>query len=76
MSMKMDEKGKRKLTSLFGDSEWGSKARAWSQTTSRLNMHQWRHITTEATIRAKKMPQDDANGEDGSDADPRAVLEL
>lgn len=74
--MKMDENGKRRLAAPFGETEWGSKARAWSQTTSRLNMDQWRLISTEATIRGKKLPQDEANGEDATDADPRAVLEL
>ena len=74
--MKMDENGKRKLASLFGESEWGAKACAWSQSTSRLDMDQWRLITAEATIHGKKLPQEEANGEDAPDADPRALLEL
>lgn len=76
MSMKMDENGKRKLAALFGEMEWGPKARGWAQSTSRLTPEQWRSITTEATARGKKLPQDEANGEDIPEGDPRAVLEL
>jgi hypothetical protein len=74
--MKMDENGKRKLAAQFGEMEWGPKARGWSQAASRLSIEQWRLIDAEATMRSKKLPQDEANGEDGSKIDPRAVLEL
>jgi hypothetical protein len=62
----------------FGEMEWGPKARGWSQSTSRLTVEQWRAITAEATIRSKKLPQDDANGKDapGEVVDPCAMLEL
>ena len=76
MSMKMDKNGKRKLAAPFGEIEWGPKARGWSQATSRLSSEQWKAITAEATVRSKKLPQDDANGEDTMDVDPRAMLEL
>lgn len=76
MSMKMDDNGKRRLAAPFGEMEWGPKARGWSQATIRLTAEQWKAITTEATIRSKKLPQDEANGEDASEVDPRAVLEL
>jgi hypothetical protein len=76
MSMKVDKNGKRKLAAPFGEMEWGPKARGWSQSTSRLSPEQWRAITAEATVRSKKLPQDEANGEDAPDVDPRAVLEL
>lgn len=76
MSTKMDENGKRKLAALFGEMEWGPKARGWSQSTSRLTTEQWRLITAEATIRSKKLPQDEANGEESPEVDPRATLEL
>ena len=76
MSMKMDENGKHKLAALFGEMEWGPKARGWSQATSRLTAEQWRAITAEATIRSKKLPQDEANGDDATEVDPRAMLEL
>jgi hypothetical protein len=74
--MTTDESGRRRLAAQFGEMEWGSKSRGWSQSTSRLNAEQWRLIDAEATIRSKKLPQDDANGEEGSEVDPRAVLDL
>jgi hypothetical protein len=76
MSIKTDENGKSKLAAVFGEAEWGSKTRAWSKATSRLTGEQWRAITAEATVRGKRLPQDDTNGEDAPDVDPRAVLEL
>ena len=74
--MKMDENGRRKLAAQFGEMEWGPKARGWSQSTKRLSAEQWRLIDADATVRSKKLPQDEANGEDGSEVDPRAVLDL
>ena len=76
MSMKMDENGKRKLAALFGEMEWGPKARRWSQSTSRLTAEQWRAITAEATIHSKKLLQDDANADEAGEVDPCAMLEL
>ena len=77
MSMKTDENGKRKLAALFGEMEWGSRARGWAQSTSRLDFEQWRAIDAEATARVKKLPQDEAAGEDiPLGVDPRAMLEL
>lgn len=76
LSTKTDEKGKRKVASSFGESEWGSKARAWSQATKRLDFEQWRVIGSKATIFGHLYPQDEPNGEDNDDVDPRAVLEL
>lgn len=76
MSMKTDENGRRKLASLFGEMEWGPKARGWSQATKRLNHLQWMGIISEATARGKRLPQDDTNIEDNPNVDPRAVLEL
>lgn len=72
----MGENGKCKLVALFGELEWGPRARAWSQSTIRLTGEQWRSITAEATARSKKLPQDEANGEDNPEVDPRSVLEL
>lgn len=76
MSMKTDENGKRKLAALFGEMEWGSKARGWAQSTSRLDLEQWMVIDAEATARVKKLAQDEAAGEDTPGVDPRAMLEL
>jgi hypothetical protein len=76
MSMKLDENGKCKLAALFGEMEWGPKARGWSMSTTRLTAEQWKVITAEATIRSKKLPQDEAVGKDALEVDPRAVLEL
>ena len=76
MSMKMDENRKHKLAVLFGEMEWGPKAHGWSQATSRLTAEQWRVITAEATIHSKKLPQDEANGDDAAEVDPCAMLEL
>jgi hypothetical protein len=76
LSMKMDENGKRKLAALFGETEWGQKARGWSQSTNRLTAEQWKAITAEATVRSKKLPQDEAIGEDATEVDPRSMLEL
>jgi hypothetical protein len=75
MSMKMDENGKCKLAALFGEMEWGPKARGWSQSTYKLNAEQWRLITAEATQRSKNLPQDEANGED-TEVDMRGMIEL
>jgi hypothetical protein len=76
MSMKTDDHGKRKLSGLFGEAEWGQKTRSYSGATIRLSSSQWKAITSEATIRSRTLPQDEANGEDAPDEDPRAVLEL
>ena len=76
MSIKMDEKGKRKLAALFGEMEWGPKARGWLQSTIRLTAKQWRVITTEATAHSKMLPQDEAHGKDAAEVDPRAMLKL
>ena len=72
----MDENGKRKLAALFGEMEWGPKAHGWSQSTSRLTPDQWRLITTDATACGKKLPQDEANGDDIPEVDLHVVLEL
>jgi hypothetical protein len=74
--MKMDDNGRRKLSALFGEMEWGPKARGWSQSTSRLSTEQWRIITAEATARSNKLAQDDPNGEDNGEVDPHGMLEL
>jgi hypothetical protein len=71
----MDENGKRRLATLFGETEWGPKARGWSTTTKKLNTEQWRLTIQEATLRGKKLPQDEANVED-TEVDPRTVVEL
>jgi hypothetical protein len=75
-SMKTTESGKRKLVSAFSETEWGAKARAWSGSTERLEVEQWRIITSEATARANLLPQDEANGEMNEETDPRALLIL
>ena len=75
MSKKMD-KGKPKLAAPFSELEWGSKARGWSQAAERLTAEQWRAIIAEATICGKGLPQDEANGDDDPDVDPRAIIEL
>ena len=75
-SMKTTESGKRKLVSAFSETEWGAKARAWSGYTERLEVEQWRIITSEATARANLLPQDEANGEMNEETDPRALLIL
>ena len=74
--MKTDDNGRCKLVALFGEMEWGPKARGWSQATSRLNADPWRLITSEATVCGKKLPQDEDYGEDAPDVNPCAVLEL
>lgn len=78
MSMRADENGKRKLAAPFGEMEWGAKVRAFSQSTSRLTVEQWRAITAEATACSKKLLHSgpEANGEDIVDVDPRAMLDL
>ena len=76
MSMKMDDNGKHKLASLFGELEWGRKACGWSQSTKQLALEQWMLVESEATACGKKLPQDEANGKDNLEVDPRAVLEL
>jgi len=72
----MDDNGKRRLTALFGEMEWGRRARGWSQSITRLTMEQWKMITAEATICSKKLPQDETNGEDASKVDLCSLLEL
>jgi|SRR6267154_3221308 len=74
MSMKLDENGKCKSAAPFSEVEWGPKARGWSESTRRLTPEQWRAITAEATLRSKKLPQDEAR--DDPEVDLRAVLEL
>ena len=75
MSVKLDDNGKQKLTGIFGELEWGTKTHAWSQSTCRLTAEMWKVITAEATLRSKKLPQDEAYGED-MEEDPRGMLEL
>ncbi len=76
MSIKMDDNGKHKLASLFGELEWGRKAHGWSQSTKWLALGQWMLVELEAIAREKKLPQNEANGKDNSEVNPRAVLEL
>jgi hypothetical protein len=76
MSMKVADNGRSKLSALFGEMEWGPKARGWSQSTSRLSAEQWRIITAEATARSNKLAQGDPNSEDNGEIDPRGMLEL
>ncbi len=74
--MKTEDDGRPKLAALFGELEWGPKARGWSQSTSRLTSEQWRMITAEATARSKKLIQSKAYSEETGEVDPHAVLEL
>jgi len=74
--MKIDENGKRKLAAPFCEMEWGSRARSYSSSAKRLEVEQWRLVISEATIRGNLLPQDDANGDDGQETDPRALLIL
>jgi len=73
--MKMDDNGKCKLATLFGKMEWGPKAYGWSQLTYKLTAEKWKLITAEVTLHGKKLPQDEANGED-MEVDPHSMLEL
>ena len=75
--MKFDkEKRKHKLAAPFGESEWGTRACAYSSSAKRLEIEQWRLLISEATVHANLLPQDEANGEDGQESDPRAMLVL
>ena len=76
LSMKMDDNGKSRVAVPFSDMEWGAKTRGWALSTMRLNIEKWSIITAEATIRSKKLLQDEANSEGALEEDPRAVLEL
>jgi hypothetical protein len=74
--MKLDDNGKCRLSATFSEAEWGSKARGWAESTTRLTSDQWKAITTDAMARTKKLLLYEAGGEDTPDVDPRAVIEL
>jgi hypothetical protein len=56
MSKKIDNNGKHQLLALFGEMEWGPKARSWSQSMTWLTTEQWRVITAEATAHSRRLP--------------------
>ena len=76
LSMKMDNNRKFRVAVPFSDMEWGVKTRRWALSTMRLNIERWSIIIAEATIRSKKLLQDEANSKGALEEYPHTVLEL
>lgn len=61
----------------FAESDWGARARSWTQTALRLTDVDWAEIVEEM---AERVPQGENgegnNGNDDNEPDPRAAIEL